>query len=354
MNAPFQDRHYDFQTYHDYLNAIPDEYADLEIHLTEANGGENWQAVGLIPAMAADINKYNGDAHWRKIKSLIIYRYPHYDNYFFKGIGPVEQEYRDTVAKNYSAGVVNLNQTPPPVGPTKPNPVIPPPPLLPEKLVDGKPLAIIQAVLLNVRNRPGTADSKIIGSKKTGDKISVLDEKEINGDWWYQIGPDQWVISEWTNRPHHSQLSDWQRAKKFTGGWEGGFQKLEWDAGNWTGCDVGKGKLVGTNFGISACSYPNLDIAGLTREQADDIYFRDYWQKSGADKLAWPLNIIVFDTAINFGTATATYYLEQSGGDPLLYIGLRLKGYRKSKSWPQAGNAWIDRVIDLIGEAHTT
>jgi hypothetical protein len=350
MDAPFQNRHYDFQTYHDYLNAIPDSFSDLEVHITETNGGKNWQAVGLIPAMAADIDTYNRGATHRKIKSLIIYRYPNYDEYHFKGITPVEKEYLGAVAKNFKSPETVKEPTTP-TGPTVPNPPVPQPPPIPEKLVAGKPTTIVQASILNVRDKPGTEGSKIIGTKKMGDKISVLDEKEISGDWWYQIGPNQWVISEWTNRPHAAQLSDWQRARKFTGGWEGGFQNLSWDPGNWTGCDVGKGDLIGTNFGVSACSYPKLDIKNLTREQADEIFYRNYWLKTGCDKLPFPMNLIVYDTAVNFGATTASYWLEKSGGDPLIYIGLRLKGYRNSKAWPQAGNAWIDRTVDLIGEA---
>lgn len=347
MNPPFQTHHYDFQTYKDYVNAIPDEFAHLEIHLTEANGGPNWKAVGLIPAMAMDIDAFNRGSGRRKIKNIIFYRYPPYDDpsmdFHYKGISPVEQEYLATVQKNLQSPAS------PPVQPSKP-PTPDTPPQIPDKIIPGLPSAIVKAILLNVRDKPGTS-GKIIGSKKAGDKISILDEKEVNGDWWYQIGPNQWVISEWTDRPKEDQMTDWERAKKFTAGWEGGFQNLQWDPGNWTGCDVGKGRLVGTNFGISACSYPNLNIKDLTREQADEIYFRDYWQKVGADKLSWPLNLIVFDTAINFGTAVAEYFLNQSGGDPLKYIGLRLKGYRGSKAWPQAGNAWVDRTIDLIGEA---
>lgn len=349
MNSPFAHRHYDFQTYHDYLNAIPDQYADLEIHLTEANGGKSWQPVGLMWAMAAEINAYNQNATARKIKSLIFYRYPPYDNFSFQDNQAVKQEYLQTVQKNFqSPSVVNL---PVIITPPQANAPTPQPPVLPEKLIEGKPLALVQATILNVRDRPGTQNSKIIGTKKTGDKISILDEKEVNGDWWYQIGPDQWVISEWTNRPHADQLSDWQRARNFTAGWEGGFQDFEWDAGNWTECRVGAGTKKGTNFGITACSYPNRDIEHLTRQEADDIYYSDYWLKCGCDKLPWPLNLVVFDTAINFGTTIASYYLKQSGGDILLYIGLRLKGYRHSDAWPQAGNAWIDRMIDLIGEA---
>jgi lysozyme family protein len=32
-----------------------------------------------------------------------------------------------------------------------------------------------------------------------------------------------------------------------------------------------------TKWGISKRSYPDLDIAGLTREQALEIYYRDWW-----------------------------------------------------------------------------
>lgn len=342
MNAPFQNRHYDFQTYRDYVGVIPELHADLEIDLTETNGNGPWQAVGLIPAMAADIDAYNRSVTKRKIKNLIIYRYPKYDEYYFKGITPVEQEYLATVQRNYQSPEISAPPKPP-------SPITPPP--LPDNLVPGKPTAVVDATVLNVRDKPGTVGTTVVGTKKSGDRISILEEKEVNGVWWYRIGTNQWVISEWVNRPIDENLSDWEKARKFTSGWEGKFQKLNWDPGNWTGCEVGKGTLVGTNFGISACSYPGLDIPNLTREQADEIYHRDYWLKAGCEKLSWPLNLIHFDTAINFGVTTAVYFLERSDNDPLQYIGLRIKGYRKSTAWPQAGNAWVDRTVDLIGLA---
>ena len=34
-----------------------------------------------------------------------------------------------------------------------------------------------------------------------------------------------------------------------------------------------------TNYGISKAQYPDLNIAGLTRQDAVDIYFRDYWTR---------------------------------------------------------------------------
>lgn len=342
MNPPFQNRFYNFQTYRNYLEAIPDEFSNLEIHITEANGGPNWQAVGLMPAMAADIDAYNQKAASKKIKSLIFFRYPSFDaEYHMQGITPVESEYLATVAKNFQSPATSAAPTP-----TRP-------PQIAENLISGKPVATVSAVVLNVRDKPDVKDSRIVGSKLFGDKVSILDTKEISGARWVLIGPDQWISELWINYPKEKPTltSDWEKSKKFTSGWEGGFQNFNWDAGNWTGCQVGRGTLIGTNFGISACAHPNEDIKNLTRERADQIYFEEYWLAAGCDKLPFPLNMIVFDTAVNFGVTNAKSYLDTSGGDPLLYIALRLRGYRKSGAWPQAHDAWIDRTIDLVVES---
>lgn len=144
---------------------------------------------------------------------------------------------------------------------------------------------------------------------------------------------------------------NWQRSRAFVKRWEGGFQDHDWDAGNWTGCEVGKGIKKGTNRGISACAYPNLDIRNLTEVQADDLFFRDYWQRSGADKLSWPMCLLVYNVAVNFHPNTAKKWLEQSGGNPLHFSALMLRGYRKSDAWKQAGDAWVDRSIEAMLEA---
>jgi lysozyme family protein len=54
---------------------------------------------------------------------------------------------------------------------------------------------------------------------------------------------------------------------------EGGYTKNAKDPGNWTGGKVGKGILKGTKYGIAAASFPNLDIANLTKEQAAVVQY---------------------------------------------------------------------------------
>ncbi len=70
------------------------------------------------------------------------------------------------------------------------------------------------------------------------------------------------------------------------------------------------GKL--TNFGISQRSYPNLDIAHLTREQALEIYRRDYWEPLHGDDLPAGLDLLALDTAVNMGTTTAALLLQEA------------------------------------------
>ncbi len=110
-------------------------------------------------------------------------------------------------------------------------------------------------------------------------------------------------------------MADWEKIYSKTLKFEGGFQDDPKDKGNWTGGQVGLGILKGTKYGISAASYPNLDIKNITVEQAIEIYRRDFWQAmhlAGIDsnRIAWK----TFDIAINCGPETAAKILQRSVG----------------------------------------
>jgi hypothetical protein len=216
----------------------------------------------------------------------------------------------------------------------------------------------------NVRRGPGL-DYEVLGAEPLGTEMKIIGRNEA-ADWWQVDMPHAqgWVsgtVVATQNTanvpvvevapPAEPPTDNWQRCRAFVRRWEGGFQDHDWDIGNWTGCAVGKGEKKGTKYGISACSYPHLNIRNLTPEQADEIFFRDYWQASGADQQPWPLCLLVMDAAVNFHPVTARKWLEESGGNPLHFVALRLRGYRKSDAWPQAGDAWVDRVIEIALEA---
>ena len=91
---------------------------------------------------------------------------------------------------------------------------------------------------------------------------------------------------------------------------EAGYTANPSDPGNWTGGVVGHGLLRGTKYGISAASYPNVDIANLTEAQAETIYYSDYWTPMKGDSLPPAIALIVFDGAVNQGLGTSIKCLQ--------------------------------------------
>ena len=90
---------------------------------------------------------------------------------------------------------------------------------------------------------------------------------------------------------------------------EGGFQKRADDPGNWTPA----GELKGTKFGVSAATFPNEDIEGLTINRAEDLY-RQRW---GMFSLLSDQQVLtkVLDLAVNMengGHGPATVILQNS------------------------------------------
>jgi len=69
-----------------------------------------------------------------------------------------------------------------------------------------------------------------------------------------------------------------------------------------------------TKFGISRAAYPNLDIAGLTQDDARSIYREDYWEAAHCDELPQGIDLAVFDMAVNHGVGAAIRALQRAAG----------------------------------------
>jgi len=169
-------------------------------------------------------------------------------------------------------------------------------------------------------------------------------------------------------------MDNFARCFAFTLGAEGGYSNNPADPGNWTGGAVGNGELRGTNFGISASAYPQLDIANLTQSQAEDIYRRDYWAALQGDSLALPVALVAFDAAVNAGPRRAVMWLQQAAGaapdgalgpaslaalrqgDPVAMareaLVRRLDFSTRLPAWTNFGLGWSRRIINLAGELH--
>ena len=121
-----------------------------------------------------------------------------------------------------------------------------------------------------------------------------------------------------------------------------------------------------TQFGISKRSYPDVDIKALTLDGAKAIYKRDYWDKIKGDQLPYPLNMFMFDAAVNQGVTPAVTLLQKTlgvaqdgifgvntvaaanriGHDALaLYLADRALRYTGTKNFDLYGRGWLKRLF---------
>lgn len=121
-----------------------------------------------------------------------------------------------------------------------------------------------------------------------------------------------------------------------------------------------------TQWGISKQSYPNVDIRSLKREQAIELYRRDFWQRVQGDKLPAAVAFQVLDAAVNHGIGNAVRWMQRAAGvaddgvigprtlaaisatSPadlvLLFNAERLDFYAKLGTFDRFGRGWTRRV----------
>ena len=64
----------------------------------------------------------------------------------------------------------------------------------------------------------------------------------------------------------------------------------------------------GTKFGISSRSYPDVDVKNLTREDAEEIYYRDFWIRPGVQAFTDPvMRAKVFNMGVLMGPGVAEH-----------------------------------------------
>ena len=114
-----------------------------------------------------------------------------------------------------------------------------------------------------------------------------------------------------------ASTEDFARAFELVIGHEGGYTDNPNDPGNWTSGRTGQGECKGTKYGISAASYPNLDIKNLTLDEAQAIYRKDYWAPAGCPDMPPRLAFVQFHAALNNGVGRAVSWLQEAVGAPI-------------------------------------
>ena len=98
--------------------------------------------------------------------------------------------------------------------------------------------------------------------------------------------------------------------------------------------------------------FGNTNIHNLTKDQAAQIYYDEYWKKSGADKIKdKDLAYVHFDATVNHGLKNSRKFLEQSGGDFDKYIEIRRNFYKAIvKNNPKQDvflKGWMNRLDEI-------
>ena len=154
---------------------------------------------------------------------------------------------------------------------------------------------------------------------------------------------------------------------------EGGFQDDPRDRGNWTSGQVGIGELKGTNCGIAAMTYPDLDIKNLTEEDIKYLYWRDFWNPVVCDSLPPELTYQLLDASVHHGIGNASKMVQRAVGvkddgiigpitkaairdadihDLLKYfLAERLEFMVNVTSWPTYSRGWSRRIAKNLRHA---
>ena len=106
-------------------------------------------------------------------------------------------------------------------------------------------------------------------------------------------------------------------------GFEGGYSNNPNDKGGATNLGITAGTLARAH---KAGVVGHNDVKRLTRTEAAAIYRRFYWDPIGGDRLPAPLDLILFDAAVNCGVGAAVKHLQEAlnallPGNPLVVDG---------------------------------
>lgn len=93
---------------------------------------------------------------------------------------------------------------------------------------------------------------------------------------------------------------------------EGGFVNDKDDPGGPTNFGVTLGEMRALGMDLDGDGDVDIDdVRKLTREQAIDVFMRDYYQKPRIDMLPVPLQATVFDMSVNAGASRAVKILQE-------------------------------------------
>ena len=120
-----------------------------------------------------------------------------------------------------------------------------------------------------------------------------------------------------------------------------------------------------TNMGITQKTYDNYckkhnlktkDVKELSKGDIIQVYYNDYWVKSGLDKENDPIkSLILFDTAVLHGVGKTKEFYKKSDGNIQKILDLRREHYKKrgendptQKQFEKGWNKRVDKLQQIL------
>lgn len=123
-----------------------------------------------------------------------------------------------------------------------------------------------------------------------------------------------------------------------------------------------------TKYGISKRAFPKEDILNLTEQRAKELYKKFYWDFCKCEELPYPLDIFLFDAAVNHGVIGAVRILQEAlelkpdgilgeitistikknGQDAALkFLAQRALFYTELDNFKRYGKGWFNRLFKI-------
>lgn len=148
-------------------------------------------------------------------------------------------------------------------------------------------------------------------------------------------------------------MERFRQVHKRTAKWEGGWSDHPADPG---------GK---TMYGITQATYnawrkqkgrPAARVRNISRAEAEEIYFHNYWMAAGCDTLHPGVDCMTYDAAVNSGVGRAREWLVASigGSDKQTierFYTTRMSFLKGLKTWKTFGKGWTNRVKDIYAKS---
>jgi len=103
----FQQYHWHFRAYRDFMQAIPDDMRHLPVYITETDQGDDpWrnENTGWVRQAYGEIAEWNKNQP-QQIRSLVLYRWPRWDKWHIEGKEGVIEDFKQALRERYQWGV---------------------------------------------------------------------------------------------------------------------------------------------------------------------------------------------------------------------------------------------------------